>query len=275
MRKSLIFTRNADNSIMTPERVKELAPAVFADSKADHLTDRYKQFRTADLLPIMADHGYFPVQAAQVRSKAAQHGHHLVSFAKEGDVGQELRPEVIVYNSHNGQGALRLFAGVYRFICSNGIVAGNGFDARIYHSHRQLNGFEDMLRNIVDGLPTMMERMEEMKQQRLDFDTIVDIADKACALRWDKYQAGETKTGSYYTDTTIGGVLDVKREQDEGIDAFSVFNRIQENVLRGHAMIQSFTAAAPFGAMRKARPVAAVKEHVRINREIFDLFETV
>jgi hypothetical protein len=61
----------------------------------------------------------------------------------------------------------------------------------------------------------------------------------------------------------------VQRSEDNLSDAFTVWNRIQENVLRGNVMIKSITDNNV--GMRKARPVTAVAEHVRINRELFDL----
>jgi hypothetical protein len=145
MRQSLIFSRRNDNGVLTVEDMQQRAPAMFSDTKAERLTDRYAAFRTADLLPIMADYDYFPVQAAQKRPTKnsptkAEHKTHMVAFSKGGDQGDgQTRGEIIVYNSHDGSSALRLFAGAYRFICSNGIVAGEGMQQRIYHTTKSSN----------------------------------------------------------------------------------------------------------------------------------------
>lgn len=276
MRKSLIFTRNADNSFMDEHRVRSLAPAVFASSKAEHLTPRYQQFRTADVLPIMADYGLFPVQAAQVNTRkgSIEHSNHLIAFAKESDIGQELRQEIVLYNSHNGQGALRLFAGAYRFICSNGIVAGDGYDARVYHSANQLRGFEEMLRHTIESLPRMMEQIDKLRRITLDFEEVERLANDVVKLRWKEHN-GATENGVYYNQRTLRSALTARRSEDELYDAFTVFNRLQENVLRGGVEVISISDKCPEGCYRKARPIASVKEHVRINRGIFDVFNSL
>jgi hypothetical protein len=75
--------------------------------------------------------------------------------------------------------------------------------------------------------------------------------------------------GSYATPQTIIGALGAQRAEDNLSDAFTVWNRLQENILRGNVMIKSITENGT--GMRKARPVVAIKEHVRINSELFEL----
>ena len=153
----VIFSRNANNSALTTERIQQLAPASFSTTKADRLTDRYVSLNTSDIITVMQDYGYAPVQAAQKRSRKNNPAHsaHMLAFAKTWDIDfgtEDIRPEIILYNSHDGTGSVKLFAGCYRFICANGLIAGDGFQSRIYHS-KALSGFEDMLRNTVAPLP--------------------------------------------------------------------------------------------------------------------------
>ena len=272
MSKHVIFSRNANNSTLTQERIASLAPAVYSTTKADRLTDRYVSLHTSDIIPVLADYGYEPVQAAQKRSRlvgAADHAAHMVAFAKpaQGEVGG-VRPEIILYNSHDGTGSVKLFAGCFRFICSNGIVAGEGFSSRVYHS-KALNGFEEMLRKTVDTLPTLMERIERLRGVHLTIDDAYNIAERSVATRWDFYD-NQTK-GVYATNTTVGNVLKITRNEDKGMDAFTVFNRIQEGVVRGNAFVKSLNERHPEGTMRKARNISSIKEHVRINSELWNI----
>ena len=165
MSKHVIFSRNSNDSALSVERIQQLAPAVFSTTKHERLTDRYVSLHTSDVLPVLADYGYQPVQAAQRRGKDPMHAQHMMAFAKVDEVTsavQEFRPEIILYNSHDGSGSVKLFAGAFRFICSNGIVAGDGFQSRIYHS-KALTGFEEMLRNTVATLPELMGRIDRMR----------------------------------------------------------------------------------------------------------------
>ncbi len=273
----VIFSRNNDNGILTTERIRQLAPAVFSTTKREGLSDRYASLHTADLLPVLADYGYQPVQAAQKRTRKGnpEHSMHMLAFAKAGDMGEGgMRGEIVLYNSHDGTGAVKLFAGAFRFICSNGIVAGDGFSSRTYHNRSAMTSFEEVLRNTVDMLPSMMQKIDVLRNTMLTSDDALSLAKQAVLTRWDKYD-GTPKRGVYALDTTASDVLKVQRIGDEGIDAWTVFNRIQEGVIRGNAFIKSITDVEnnPNGVLRKARPVASIREHQRINTALWDLTE--
>ncbi len=277
MSKHVIFSRNANNSALTAERIQQLAPAAFSTTKSDKLTDRYVSLNTSDVLPVLQDYGYTPVQAAQKRSRSSSPAHsaHMLAFAKTWDIDfgtGDIRPEIILYNSHDGSGSVKLFAGCFRFICSNGIVAGDGFQSRIYHS-KALNGFEEMLRNTVATLPTMMERLEKLRGVTLDPHQSVMMAKRGVETRWDLLE--EQTNGVYATPQTIADVLHVSRYEDNYMDAFTVFNRIQEGVIRGSAFVKSLSDKHPEGVMRKARPVNSVKENIRINSELWNIAEDI
>lgn len=272
MSKHVIFSRNNNNGTLSNERIMQLAPAVFATSKHERLTDRYVSLHTSDIIPVMQDYGYEPVQAAQRRARGTgvlgEHSHHMVAFAKPADVdsGIGFRPEIILYNSHDGSGAVRLFAGCFRFICSNGIIAGEGFASRSYHN-KGLLAFEDILRSTVEKLPNMLARIEFMRTVRLSQQQVMDMAAQCVATRWDMYDGQER--GSYATEYTIRDVVKAQRNEDTYQDAWTVFNRLQENVLRGNVFIKSLTDKGT--TERKARPIANIKEHVRINSELWNI----
>jgi hypothetical protein len=272
--KHVIFSRNADNSILTPAQIQHRAPAVFSTTKAERLSDRYVSLNTSDVLPIMADYGYFPTQAAQKRSRKAstEHTAHMLAFSSAHDIAEtgDVRPEIVLFNSHDGTGSVKLFAGLFRFICSNGLIAGEGFQSRIYHS-KALTGFEEMLRNTVATLPELMGRIDRMRGVSLTTGDVHDMAIAGVATRWSDY-TGQPK-GAYAVAQTVKDVMQVRRLGDEGYDAWTVFNRIQEGVVRGNAMIRSITEQHPQGVMRKARPINSIKEAVRINRELWDIAE--
>lgn len=277
MSKHVIFSRNANNSALTAERIQQLAPAAFSTTKSDKLTDRYVSLNTSDIIPVMQDYGYAPVQAAQKRSRSLNPAHsaHMLAFAKTWDIDfgtGDIRPEIILYNSHDGSGSVKLFAGCFRFICSNGIVAGDGFQSRIYHS-KALNGFEEMLRNTVATLPTMMERLEKLRSVTLDPNQAILMAERGVSTRWDFLE--EQTNGVYATERTVGDVLSVTRYEDRSLDAFTVFNRIQEGVIRGSAFVKSLSEKHPEGVTRKARPVNSVKENIRINAELWNIAEDI
>jgi hypothetical protein len=62
------------------------------------------------------------------------------------------------------------------------------------------------------------------------------------------------RKGSYADRNTVEDLLKVNRFDDYAPDAWTVFNRIQENVIRGGAIIKSFTEKRPEGQYRKSTP---------------------
>lgn len=273
MSRHVIFSRNSNNGALSTERIQQLAPAVFSTSKHERLTDRYVSLHTSDVIPVLADYGYQPVQAAQKRSRSADpaFAQHMMAFAKVDEVTsavQEFRPEIILYNSHDGSGSVKLFAGAFRFICSNGIVAGDGFSSRIYHS-KSLLAFEEMLRSTVETLPALMAKIDRLRSIELSTAQVYDLAIAGVATRWEDY-TGQTK-GSYAVSQTVKDVMQAQRYEDRGYDAWTVFNRIQEGVVRGNAFVRSITEAHPEGVMRKARALSSIKQHVAVNQKLWNL----
>ena len=275
MKQNLIFSRRADNGILSVDGIMQRAPSVFAEDKSERLTSRYHSLNTSDLLPVLADYGYHPVQAAQKRARKGEQRHaaHMVAFAKDADGDGGLRSEIIAYNSHDGTSGVRLFAGAYRFICSNGIIAGEGFKANVRHTHRAMAGFEEMLQGIITSLPKMMDTIATLRQQRMDYDEAKELATKAVQLRWDyiegAYVPENTPKGTYATANTVRDALSCQRREDDAFDAWTVLNRIQENVVRGNVMVRSITDRSQ--GERKARPIASIQEHVRVNQQLFDM----
>jgi hypothetical protein len=223
----------------------------------------------------LADYGYHPVQAAQKRARKGEQRHaaHMVAFAKGANGDGGLRSEIIAYNSHDGTSGVKLFAGAYRFICSNGIIAGEGFKANVRHTHRAMAGFEEMLQGIITSLPKMMDTIATLRQQRMDYDEAKELATKAVQLRWDflegAYVPDDMSKGTYATDKTVRDALSCQRREDDAFDAWTVLNRIQENVVRGNVMVRSITDRSQ--GERKARPIASIQEHIRVNQQLFDM----
>ena len=277
MAQSLIYSRGANNGILSLDDIRSRAPAVFAEDKAARLTSRYAALKTSDLLPVLADYGYHPVQAAQKRARKGSPAHtaHLLAFARPQDIEGTggLRSELLAYNSHDGTTGVKLMAGAYRFVCSNGIVRGDGHNVSIRHTHKAMQDFEQMLRQIVEGIPDMMSTIEALRNRRMDNEEAYAFAKQAVELRWNHidnvYEAGNVAPGTYATVKTVREALAAKRAEDNFADAWSVFNRVQENVLRGNVFVKSVVGDNV--RERKARPLASISEHVRINQKMFDL----
>ena len=277
----LIHTHNPNAEALTREQVKQSCPAAFTAHASPATSERYGFVSTANAIDILADHGFAPVRAIQKpvrKAEQLQFADHMITFAPTGlaDTGAPDRAEIVLYNSHNGKSALKLFAGSFRFICSNGMVAGEGFEAKARHSRLTANGFSDMVAEQAQSLPAMMQQIERMKQTPLEREQMIDLAYNATKLRWDMESERKAEDlGSFATSGTVSQVNRPRRYGDNSSDLWTTFNVAQEALIRGGVRVASFTKANPYGSIRKARPVASLPESLRINRKLWDMADAL
>ena len=280
MKQDLIFSRNHDNSPLTLEQIQHRAPAAFVTDKSPDRSNRYAHINTSQAIEILADYGYQVTQAAQVRSRtqsASNYAQHMLALSNPDQRAiDEGRPEIVLYNSGDASSSLKMFAGFYRFICSNGIVAGNGFEVKARHYQTTASRFESMIKEAAECLPVMIDNIERMKNIRLDQVQELSLERQAARIRlkaWEDQDQAETLRGCYATGATTWNLLKTRRAEDLEPTAWTAFNRIQEGLIRGGVEVLSVSKTKPAGKPRKAQAIASVKEAVRVNRNLWDLFD--
>jgi len=278
----LIHTHTESAPVLSTADIWDNCPAAFTKTKAPELSGRYGFVDTAAAISILNDHGWNPVRAVQKPSRLSENipfQDHMLSFAPAQLDDRENQPNLILYNSHNGKSALKLFIGVYRCLCSNGIIAGDSlFESKLRHSATTANGFSNLITSQSNNVPMLMDKIDGMQNHILDHDQIVDFAYDAVNLRWDMLQdtPPDNRNGSYADQfRTVKQALRVRRHGDGGNDKYTVFNRLQESLIRGGVEIESYTKRNPTGAIRKAKPLASLAETVRVNRELWNLADSV
>ena len=95
--------------------------AVFTTEKAPKLSDRYMMVPTIDVVNKFMDAGWEVSKASQVGSgKFAKHSVRMRNSVLPS-VGDSI-VEAIITNSHNGKTRLEIGTGLFRLVCSNGLV---------------------------------------------------------------------------------------------------------------------------------------------------------
>ena len=281
----LIYSRKANNTALDIKTLIEKCPAILTETASPETSGRYGFVSTMQAINVLDDWGYKPTQSRQTPSRKSEkkpYAQHMLSFAHESDLNAdnaETRPEIILYNSHDGRSALKLFAGAFRFICSNGIIAGDGFQHKLNHVGKGPNDFENLLAGTIESTGEMMDTIEFL--QNHDETTpvhILDFAYNAAKLRWDMAPDKideNTATGSFFNDQTLQGLTRVNRSEDIGANnAWKAFNVIQENILRGGPRVLSLSPKAKAEnrgfRYRDCKAVKSIPEIVRINQGLWD-----
>jgi hypothetical protein len=114
---------------LSDEELRRCAPSIFATQPIDTVSDRYSFLPTSSVLKGMQENGWLPVRAEQqsVRTEARRgFQKHLIRFARAEHLGSweknPVRPEVVLLNSHDKSSAYQLHCGLFRLVCTNGMV---------------------------------------------------------------------------------------------------------------------------------------------------------
>lgn len=250
------------------DQIRKAAPAVFAEEAHHSRGERYLYVPTIRPLEQLMDNGWGVYEVGQQRARAADrdpYTKHMLRLRKLDDFKADAYkgegiPEVILINAHDGTASYDLRAGFFRFICSNGLIVGNtlgGFKVR--HTKGPTTSLEVLEageRVVTEKFPKMVEHIGLLKQVRLNDTQQFRLAHKAVTLRY----------GTVNPPFQPAELLNGRRPEDAGNEAWHVLNRIQENVMDGGWE----TRSAMFGRKSMVRPVERVSAVATINSGLWD-----
>ena len=248
--------------------LERIAPSVFADGKHESRSDRYVYIPTRDVLGALVKEGFRPYSVLQGGSRdASKRGFtkHLIRFRHESTsvVRGSHHTEICLLNSHDGTSSYRLFAGVFRLVCSNGLVVSEGdiAEVRVSHSGSVTDKVVEGFHSVLDSLPEVNDRIAEFSALELSAGERRALATAALVARYD----GEA------SPVTPEQALSVRRSADAGGDAWSTLNVLQENLVRGGLGYVQRDANGRRVANRSTRAVNSVDGNVGLNRALWTL----
>ena len=169
--------------------------------------------------------------------------HHPDFELKNNKGKMEAISSLTISNSCNGSSPLTMDLGMYRQVCSNGLIA---FDkqaesTKIRHIETDYNNLPRILASVNNKVDKVLERFGILQNKNLTIEEAVKFARQAAQLRFSDNDISET---------TVNELLAVNRVEDEGMDLWSVFNRIQENLTGG---------------------IRNMSDDIRVNQQLFSL----
>lgn len=175
-------------------------PSIFAPGPMRGLSSKYTFVPTVRLVEGLRAHDWLPVGVEEQRSRSeARRGFqkHLIRFRRADQLAtlDEWNLELVVVNSHDAGCAYQLHAGLYRRICSNGLVIADGGLQGLRFRERQLTPAETL-----------------------------SFAEHALLLRYPQVLEAPIAPET---------LLTVRRPEDAGDDLWRVTNRVQESVVKG------------------------------------------
>jgi hypothetical protein len=193
---------------------------------------------------------------------------HLVRFRQDPQrqitVGDSIA-ELVLTNSHDRSAAYQLDLGLFRLICSNGMVTpvGEMGGIRVRHGKQVVDQILEGSLALVDEVPNLAGTVERFQSLRLSPKESRLFAQSALTLR---YGEDWRQVSPIQPDR----LLDARRSEDRDQNLWRVFNRTQENLLKG-----GLTGRSASGRHTRTRAITSVTEDVRLNRALWQLTEHV
>jgi hypothetical protein len=258
MSNELNTTAMMSGNTYSLEQIKKIAPSVFTTEKAPHLTDKYIQTPTSRVVEDLMSLGWQVTKAQEVKARKGQgFQKHMIVFRNpeimiKGKDGDDSFPQILLTNSHDGKAAFNFRVGIFRLVCSNGLVISDAdfSNVSIRHINYTFESLQAKVAEMITKLPNLVQKINLFKSTELTEDQMADFAQKAMQLR--------TKER-----VNIMDILTADRPQDRGNDLWVVFNRVQEKLLGG-----SYRAGK-----RKARSVKNFQKDIELNEKLFELAE--
>ena len=257
------------------EELKEIAPSIFTKKGSDKTSSKYTHIPTDRVIKDLELLGWGVVDAKEVSARKDKgFQKHLVVFRNpdvsitkkdtnvDGDVFEDIVfPQILVTNSHDGKNSFKFQAGLYRMVCENGLViADQQFeDYTIRHMGYDFEALQGVIKDMISNLDLTVESMNKMRKIELDENQQFEFAKKLLDIRVEG-------TDNLYREEQIGDILVPQRKEDFGDDLWSVFNRVQENIVEGNF---KYYNAKTLGTERQARPIKNFKQDMDVNKKLF------
>lgn len=249
------------NEPLTNDQIARYAPSVLATEAHESRGERYSFIPTIEVLDGLRREGFQPFEVRQTRCRdlsKREFTKHLVRLRHPDAIStQGETPEIVLLNSHDGTSSYQLLAGFFRFVCSNGLIAGDVCnDVRVRHSGNVVGDVIEGSYRVLDNLKQIGDRIETYRSVTLEDREQQAFAQAAQQLRW----GDETPLHE------AGQIIRPRRWEDRKDDLWTVFNRAQENLLKG-----GLTGRSASGRRTRTREVGGVTENVKLNRALWTL----
>ena len=249
------------DSPLSDDQIHRVAPSIFAEAPHESRSQRYAYIPTATVLTELRKEGFQPFMVTQTRTRhedRRDYTKHMIRLrhASQINVRGEAN-EIILLNSHDGTSSYQMLAGMFRFVCSNGLVCGDTVaDVRVPHKGDVAGQVIEGAYQVLHSFDRALESRESMQAITLDEGEAEVFARAALSLKYDDPDKPAPITESQ--------ILMPRRFDDRRPDLWSVFNRTQENLTKG-----SLHGRSANGRRQQTRPVQGIDSDVRLNRALW------
>jgi hypothetical protein len=274
------YNRNRTNALSISE-LRAMVPSAFATEKHESRSQRFTYIPTSEVIEGLVAQGFEPFSAMQGNSRIegkTEFTKHLIRFrhksAALSALGEDV-PEAVLINAHDGTSAYKIFSGMFRKVCANGLVICSETLGELSIPHKG-----DVVNKVIEGTFEIIGQsrralgtVDAWKQLRLSAGEQNVFAEAAHTLRFEDSEGNNT------TPITVSQLLRPRRSEDRADsdyqraapDLYRTMNVVQENVIRGG--LSNFRRDDNGTRRVSTREVRGIDQNVRLNRALWQLAE--
>jgi hypothetical protein len=259
---------------ISDEELRRVVPSIFASQPIEGVSDRYSFLPTSSILQGMRENGWVPVRAEEqsVRTEARRgFQKHLIRFARTEHLQtwekNQVRPEVVLLNSHDKSSAYQLHCGLFRLVCLNGMVVADATFERISIKHSGFNpdSVIEASFKVLGAVPDIINKVQLFQDRILTDAERLALATGAATYRWEDLAKAPINPSM---------LLNPRRYGDEAKDLWTTFNTVQENIIRGGQ--RDYSRRRPDGRrMPKSRAINGIDEDMKLNKALWQMAEVL
>lgn len=267
---------NLATSFLSNDDLRRLCPmALHSTPTNPGVSDRYVHANTMTVVEDLAKLGWYPVQAKQCRNKKNSSGirsFHMIAFQNpdvkitktmdNGETVVDTYPRIILTNSHDGFNSFKFMVGLFRLICSNGLVVCNNqmVDMSIRHINYDFEELRKIVASAIEQVPNIVNTMNEMRNVILTDEQKTAIATEVVKLR----KGVEDKEDFVVEPEIVEDILTPVRNEDKGNDLWTIFNICQEKMIKG-----GFGLRTSRNRLRRQRGITSIKKDMDFNQRLW------
>ena len=269
------FNRNANalrsKTPLTDEQIKSVAPSVFATDKHSSRSARYAAIPTSEVLTGLRKEGFQPFSVIQGGSRDEEKRgftKHMLRLRHESNMNTQVGdsfPEIILVNSHDGTSSYQLMSGMFRLVCSNGMIVadkGGMNEVRVKHSGDVQGAVIDGCVEILASIPETQNQVETFNRLQLTDGEQNAFAAAAMTIRYDESEPMPFESNR---------LLTVHRREDASPTLWNTLNAVQENMIRGGIRYNLRDENGYLTQRRRTREVNGIDQSVKINKALWVL----
>ena len=249
------------------QELRTKAPTLFTQEPHSEVSEKYHFIPTIDVIEEIRANNWYPVNVnvANVRDIEKEgFQQHCVRFRHFEDLlnPKDNAVELLLFNSHDRSKAFSISAGIFRFVCANGLVISDSvFEAyKIKHLGERDNDVANAVNQITaikDKLMNKINTLSNIKLSQLEKESFAKLS---VPLRFEEHLEIN------HTD-----LLTPLRDEDYKDDLYTTLNVIQENLIRGN--ISGINKES--GRRFTSKEIKAISADTHINKGLWDIAEKI